>query len=189
MQSSTLLQDLCKLPVTIDAEQKSFKGLVTELVFSDIYLRTAERDRLHRALAEIERLTNTKAACAFVQGADDAVRVILNDSTIDARATRFGLRIAQALTPAGTAASLIASTALGVAHPVAGIVPHIVSSMLKKSKARAFPDEVLDSIKTKLVLDYVGLTLEDVFYFKNRRRIDSLAERLQETARTLATQA
>lgn len=189
MQSLTLLEDLRELPVATPSERKSFKDLVAELVFSGVDLRSADRNRLLKALAEIECLTNLGAPCEVVQGADDAVGVILHDSAIDDRATRFRLRIAQALTPTGKTASLVASIALGVAHPPAGIVSQIVSFILKKSKAKDLPDRALDSIKTKMVLDYADLTLEDVFYFKNRQRIDSLGERLQETAQALASQA
>ena len=87
---------------------------MTDLVFSDVYFRTAERDSLPKCLAEIERLTDIGPPCEAVLNADDAVSTILDNLAADHRAARSscalpkGSPLQQKTTPliAGTAAEL-----------------------------------------------------------------------------------
>ena len=186
MQSLNLLPELCKLPTKSTEDQQSFKGLIADIVNSDLHSSAAEFDEVVSAQAEIEKLTKTGSLCEIVEDVNDAFS-ILGDYAATDRATRLKLNSIRALRPLATAGPALALQML-TAPLDGGISFGILDSLVGFSgKVGNSINKRFDPKRLGWALKVTGLAADDLFYFKNKSHIDDLARRFQETAQKLTS--
>ena len=189
MKSLCMLPKLYKLPAEQPVKRKSFQELIADLVNNDTPLGTAKLESRADFATEVWRLTNIRPKCADVRDVDEAHNILDKHLTKADRSTKLKLQSLRMLPQAISVVSAIGGRALSIAAdaiaPGSGNIVNIPATVALE-KSGSLLSKHLEQPRLMLALNVAKLDLEDLYYLKNKRLVDDLAERFLRMAEELA---